>query len=203
MKFASAPEHDLVVQRIQDSVAVKQMVLQDADYLNTVRAAARAIVEALRAGKKVLFFGNGGSAADAQHLAAELTGRYLQDRPSLAGISLTANSSSVTAIGNDYSFEMIFARQLQGLGSQGDVAVGISTSGNSKNVLKAIEAATAKGMITIGLSGATGGELRRLVNYCLCVPSTDTPRIQEMHILTGHIICEIVEKEMSSAGHLS
>jgi D-sedoheptulose 7-phosphate isomerase len=199
----AARDYDLVVRRIQDSVAVKQLALEDRNYIDTVRAAANAIAEALKKGHKVLFFGNGGSAADAQHLAAELTGRYLKERPSLAGMTLTTNTSSLTAIGNDYSYDFVFSRQLQGLGSAGDVAVGISTSGNSVNVLKAMEVAKAKGMITLGLSGKTGGKLRDMVDYCVCVPSTETPRIQEVHILTGHIICEIIETELFNASHLS
>lgn len=194
-------DYDLVVRRIRDSVAVKQLALEDRNYIDTVRAAAKAMAESLRNGHKVLFFGNGGSAADAQHLAAELTGRYLQERPSLAGMTLTTNTSSLTAISNDYSYDLVFARQLQGLGSPGDVAVGISTSGNSVNVLKAMEVAKAKGMVTLGLSGKSGGKLRDIVDYCVCVPSTETPRIQEVHILTGHIMCEIVERELFCAGN--
>jgi D-sedoheptulose 7-phosphate isomerase len=198
-----ASEVDLVERRIRDSIAVKQRALEDQDYLATVRAAARIISTALRQGHKVLFFGNGGSAADAQHLAAELTGRYLKERPSLAGLALTANTSSLTAIGNDYSYDWIFARQVQGLGAKGDVAVGITTSGHSANVLKAMEVARAMGLVTVGLAGKTGGELRDLVDYCVCVPSLDTPRIQEAHILTGHIICEIVETELFHERDLS
>lgn len=184
---------DLVLRRIQDSIAVKQLLQNDQVYVETVSLVGKEIASALGRGNKVLFFGNGGSAADAQHLAAELTGRYLKERPSLAGMALTTNTSSLTAIGNDYSYDLVFARQLEGLGAKGDVAVGITTSGNSENVIRAMAVAKAKGLITVGLTGGTGGKLCTVVDYCLCVPSTDTPRIQESHILTGHIICEIVE----------
>jgi len=135
------------------------------------------------------------SAADAQHLAAELTGRYLKERPALPALTLTANTSALTAIANDYSYDLVFSRQLQALGNKGDVAFGISTSGNSQNVIKAMEMAAAQGLVTVGLTGATGGRLRTAVTHCLCVPSTDTPRIQECHILTGHILCEIIESQ--------
>ena len=155
-----------------------------------------AMADALRKGHKIFFMGNGGSAADAQHLTAEFTGRYLRERIPLPAIALNVNTSSLTAIGNDYSFDMVFARQLQALGAEGDVVVGLSTSGNSKNVLCAIEAARAKRMITVGLSGDSGGRLQKSVDYCFCVPSKETPRIQESHILIGHILCEIVENEL-------
>lgn len=199
----SATDCDLVVRRIQDSIAVKQLALQDETFIAIVYRAAKVIAGALKEGHKVVFFGNGGSAADAQHLAAELTGRCLKERPSLPGMTLTANTSSLTAIANDYSYDLVFARQLQGLGSAGDVAVGISTSGNSANVLKAMEVARTKRMITVGLTGNSGGKLRQMVDYCVCVPSSETPRIQEVHILTGHIICEIIEMEIVNAGHFS
>ena len=153
---------------------------------------------ALAAGRKVLFFGNGGSAADAQHLAAELAGRFLAERRSLPGIAITTNTSALTAIGNDYSFEDVFARQLEGLGAAGDIAFGISTSGNSKNVLRAMEVATSKQMVTVGLSGR-GVKLRAAAGHCICIPSDQTPRIQEAQILTGHILCEIVEKKLFSS----
>jgi len=194
---------DLARRRIQESIAVHQLLLDSAAYLETVAQVAAAIARALANGGKVMFFGNGGSAADAQHLAAELTGRYLKERPSFAGMTLTANTSSLTAIGNDYSFDDVFARQLQGLGAAGDVAVGISTSGNSRNVLNALRAAQAKGIVTVGLTGSGGGALASAADYCLCVPSADTPRVQEGHILTGHIICELVENALTAPGSLS
>ncbi|WP_448208329.1 D-sedoheptulose 7-phosphate isomerase [Azospirillum sp. sgz302134] len=161
-----------------------------------VAAAAGLMIEGLRAGGKVLFCGNGGSAADAQHLAAELTGRYLRDRPPLAAVALTVDTSALTAIANDYSYDEVFARQVRGLGRAGDVLVGISTSGNSRNVVAALEAARALGLRTIGLTGAAGGRMKELCDVCLCVPSTDTPRIQEMHIAAGHMLCELVENAL-------
>jgi len=185
----------LARQRILESISLKNDLLKDVVYPEAVSAAAAAMSQAIRQGNKILFFGNGGSAADAQHLAAELVGRYLRERPALPAIALTTNTSVLTAIANDYAYEQVFARQIEALGNRGDVAIGITTSGNSSNVLRAMETASTKGLVTIGLTGATGGKLRALVAHCLCVPSTDTPRIQECHILTGHILCEIVESQ--------
>ena len=158
-----------------------------------IEAAAGLLIDGLKGGGKVLFCGNGGSAADSQHLAAELTGRYLRDRAPLAAVALTVDTSALTAIANDYSYDEVFARQVRGLGRPGDVLVGISTSGNSRNVVAALEAARALGMRTVGLTGAAGGRMKELCDVCLCVPSTDTPRIQEMHIAAGHMLCELVE----------
>ena len=183
--------------RIQENIALGRALLEDKLYLATVWEVGEAMSSALAAGRKVLFFGNGGSAADAQHLAAELAGRFLAERRSLPGIAITTNTSALTAIGNDYSFEDVFARQLEGLGAAGDIAFGISTSGNSKNVLRAMEVATSKQMVTVGLSGR-GGKLRAAAGHCICIPSDQTPRIQEAQILTGHILCEIVEKKLFS-----
>jgi D-sedoheptulose 7-phosphate isomerase len=186
------------VQRIADSIAVKQRLLNDEQYLADLSAVGVAMADALRSGCKILLLGNGGSAADAQHFAAELAGRYMRERAPLAAMALTVNSSSLTAIGNDYGYDMVFARQLQGLGSKGDVVVGLTTSGNSTNVLRAMEVCKAKCMVSVGMTGKTGGSLRQLVDFCLCVPSEETPRIQEAHILTGHILCEIIEDELFS-----
>ncbi|CAO3383440.1 D-sedoheptulose 7-phosphate isomerase [Azospirillum argentinense] len=160
---------------------------------DSIAAAAALMIDGLRTGGKVLFCGNGGSAADSQHLAAELTGRYLRDRPPLAAVALTVDTSALTAIANDYSYDEVFARQVRGLGRPGDVLVGLSTSGNSRNVVAALEAARAIGLQTIGLTGAGGGRMKELCDICLCVPSSDTPRIQEMHIAAGHMLCELVE----------
>jgi D-sedoheptulose 7-phosphate isomerase len=184
---------DLVRDRIQASISVKQALLSDATFHATVVQAAMQIVKALRAGGKVIFCGNGGSAADAQHLAAEFTGRYLKERRALPALALHANTSSLTAIGNDYGFDLIFARQLEALGKEGDVLLGISTSGNSRNVLRAMEVAKAKSIYTIALTGS-GGKMKDLADCAICIPSEETPRIQECHILTGHIICEIAEE---------
>jgi len=158
-----------------------------------VEAAADRLIHALRQGGKILFCGNGGSAADSQHLAAELTGRYLKNRPALAAVALTVDSSALTAIGNDFGFETIFSRQVQALGRPGDALLALSTSGNSPNVVAAVQAARALGMITVGLTGAGGGALGDLCDLCIRVPSRDTPRIQEMHIAVGHMICELIE----------
>lgn len=162
-----------------------------------VAAAAGLAIEALRGGGKLLFCGNGGSAADCQHLAAELTGRYLKDRPPLPAVALTVDTSALTAIANDYSYDEVFARQVRALGRPGDLLVGISTSGNSRNVVAALRAARDGGLRTVGLTGARGGAMAELCDLCLCVPSTDTPRIQEMHIAAGHMMCELIENALS------
>jgi len=190
---------DLVRDRIQGSLDVKKTMLLDAHFHELIARAAMQVVKSLRAGGKVFFFGNGGSAADAQHLAAEFTGRYLKERQALPAMALSVNSSSVTAIGNDYGFDHVFARQLEAFGKEGDVAIGISTSGNSRNVIRAMEAAKSKSIFTIALTGASGGLLRDLVDCPICIPSEETPRIQECHILTGHIICEIAEEMLLEA----
>jgi D-sedoheptulose 7-phosphate isomerase len=164
---------------------------------DAVEAAAKTIADALRAGGKILFCGNGGSAADAQHLAAELMGRYLIERAPLPAMALNANTSTLTAIGNDYGFDEVFARQVKGIGRRGDVLVAISTSGNSGNVLRALEQARALGIATVGLTGESGGKMLSLCDQCICVPSPRTPRIQEMHIAVGHMICELVEEALA------
>jgi D-sedoheptulose 7-phosphate isomerase len=187
-----------VLKSIEHSIAVKQALLQNSDFLAMLNTVGMSMVGALREGHKFFFMGNGGSAADAQHLAAEFVGRYLREREPLPAIALSVNTSSLTAIANDYSYEVVFARQLQALGAEGDVAIGLSTSGNSRNILHAMEAAKAKHMITVGLSGESGGQLRKRVDYCFCAPSRETPRIQEAHIMIGHLLCEIVESELFS-----
>ncbi len=187
--------HPLIASRVADHIALASSLLQDERYLAAVTSAAAAMVAALRSGHKVLFFGNGGSAADAQHLAAELTGRFLRERRSLPGLALSTNTSAVTAIGNDYGYDEVFARPLSGLGAAGDIAFGLSTSGNSPNVLRAMHVAKEKQMVTVGLSGRAG-KLAAQVDHAICIPSDATPRIQEAHILTGHILCEIIETEL-------
>lgn len=156
-----------------------------------------AVVAALARGNTVFFFGNGGSAADSQHLAAELVGRFTLERRPLPGLALTTDTSILTSIGNDYGFDQIFIRQIQGLGRPGDVAIGLSTSGNSPNVLQAIGAARAGGMVTVALTGLGGGKLADQVDFCLRVPSTDTARIQESHIAIGHLICQGVDEALA------
>lgn len=167
---------------------------------DAIEAAAIMVVEALKQGHKVLFFGNGGSAADAQHWAAELSGRYKVERGGLAGIALTTDTSAITAIGNDYGFEFIFSRQVEALGREGDVLVGISTSGNSPNVLRAFEKGKSLGCKSIGFSGRGGGVMAPLCDVNLIVPSNDTPRIQEMHGLIGHILCQAVDDAYAPKG---
>ena len=181
---------------IEASIAVKQQLLQDADLVSAMAQASRTLVEAFRRGNKPLLFGNGGSAADAQHIAAEFVGRVAFDRAPLPALALSVNTSAVTAIGNDYGFDLLFARQIEALARPGDVAIGISTSGNSPNVLQGLSAARKLGLHTVALTGASGGKMKGAADLCLCAPSNDTPRIQECHILIGHIISELVEESM-------
>ena len=154
---------------------------------------AAVMIAAIRRGRRIFFFGNGGSAGDAQHLAGELLGRFLYDRPALAGQALTTDTSTITAVANDYSYAEVFARQIAGLGRRGDVAVGITTSGHSPNVLKAFQQAKRLGLITVALTGGTGGAAAKAADYAIIVPSRSTPRIQESHITLGHALCELVE----------
>jgi len=188
--------NSLAGRRIAESIAVKQLLLEDEAFIEALEKTATRVASAVRSGHKVMFMGNGGSAADAQHLAAEFTGRYLQERRALAGMALNVNTSAITAIANDYSFDKIFARQIEALGLPGDVAIGLSTSGNSRNLVLAMQAAREREMITVALTGKTGGLLKDVVDVCLRVPSIETPRIQECHIMAGHILCEIVENEL-------
>jgi D-sedoheptulose 7-phosphate isomerase len=178
---------------LKESIAVKHEVLKTLTPL--IEKAARAMAAALKAGRQILFFGNGGSAGDAQHLAAELISRYRLERKSLAAVALTTDTSIITAIGNDYSFDAIFARQVEGLAKNGDIAFGLSTSGNSKNVIAGLEKAKQLGCLTIGLTGRAG-RIPEIVDIALKVPSPVTPRIQESHITIGHILCGLVEEEL-------
>ena len=182
--------------RVGENLALTQKLLENRGVLDTLESIAQEVIRTLSAGGKVLLFGNGGSAADAQHIAAELVGRFKRERKGLPAIALTVNTSTLTAIANDYGPEHVFARQVEALGQPGDLAIGISTSGASPNVLRALEAAKASGLITVGLTGRNGGELRSSVQHCLQVPSDNTPRIQEAHILLGHILCEYVEESL-------
>jgi len=186
----------LVKARIRDCTSVLESLLQSSDYLTAVVDVAEAMTKCLRSGNKILFFGNGGSAADAQHLAAELSGRFLKERKSLSGLALTTNTSVLTAIGNDYSFDEVFSRQIQGIANPSDLAFAITTSGNSPNVLKAVNVARQIGLVTVGLTGRTGGKLATAVDLCIKIPSDQTPRIQEAHILTGHTLCELIEESL-------
>ena len=195
MKQANDFEHR-VRTLVQASIAAKQSMLDNPELISTVAKASAILTEAFQKGNKALFFGNGGSAADAQHIAAEFVGRFAFNRRALPALALSVNSSCLTAIGNDYGFDQVFARQLEALAEQGDVAVGISTSGNSRNVLSAMATAKEMRLHTVGLTGGTGGELRGKVDHCICVPCSQTPRIQECHILIGHILSELVEREL-------
>jgi D-sedoheptulose 7-phosphate isomerase len=181
----------IISQRIEASIVVKQKLLR---YAEIYAGVAERMIRAFRAGNKILLFGNGGSAADAQHIAAEFVGRYYLDRPALPAQALTVNTSSLTAIGNDYAYDQIFSRQIEAFGKVGDVAIGISTSGNSRNVVEALRVARSNGIVTVGMTGESGGQLKEEADYCICVPSSDTPRIQEGHILVGHVLCELVEQ---------
>jgi D-sedoheptulose 7-phosphate isomerase len=190
----------IALENIAGSIAVKQAFLGDAGLLAACVKAAEVLSGALRAGRRAFLMGNGGSAADAQHIAAELVGRYKRERRGLPVMALTVNTSCLTAIGNDYSYEMVFARQIEAFAARGDVAIGISTSGNSRNVVQALAAARKIGARTIGLAGRGGGQMRAVADVCLCVPSDETPRIQESHILIGHILSDIVERELFEHG---
>ncbi len=185
-----------IAELIGASVAVKQAIMQDADLLFKIRKSVDILVEKLGKGQKVLFCGNGGSAADAQHLAAELSGRFYKNRPPLFAEALHVNSSYVTAVANDYSYEEIYARLVLAMGRKEDVLIGISTSGNSSNVVKAMEEARKLGMITIGMTGHKKGKMDDFSDIVIKVPSEDTPRIQEAHILIGHIICQFTEEAL-------
>ena len=192
---ATADFEKIIRRRIRESARVKLAILRGSQ-AKTAAAVAQVLVEAFRAGRQAFFFGNGGSAADAQHLAAELVGKYYFDRPPLPALALATNSSCVTAIGNDYGYQHTFTRQLEAHGRAGDVAVGLSTSGNSRNVLAALRAAQKRGMITVGMTGSRISKMAEVCRYLIQVPSEETPRIQEGHMLIGHVLCEIVESEL-------
>ncbi|MBO7497366.1 MAG: D-sedoheptulose 7-phosphate isomerase [Salinivirgaceae bacterium] len=181
---------------IEDSIATKQAIVSGQTLMQTASKIADAITLCYRNGGKVLFCGNGGSAADAQHLAAELSGRFYFDRPPLDAEALHVNSSYVTAVANDYTYDEIYSRYVNGVGKKGDVLIGISTSGNSENILRALKVAKSKGLVTVAMTGESGGKMKDVVDYLLNVPSTDTPRIQEAHIMLGHIFCQIVEEDL-------
>lgn len=180
---------------IRASIETKQQFLDSPDLVSCIQGIVDVIVEAFRNNKRVYFCGNGGSAADAQHLAAEFSGRFYLDRKALPAEALHCNTSYLTAVGNDYSYDVIYARLIEGLGHEGDILIGLSTSGNSANIVKAFETARDKKMITVGFTGMSGGALRPLSDFLINIPSTDTPRIQESHILAGHIVCQLVEEK--------
>jgi len=180
---------------ITSSIEVKNKILSDDKTLQAIKDIVYVLVTAFKNGNKILFCGNGGSAADAQHLAAEFTGRFYTDRDALPAEALHCNTSYLTAIGNDYGYDVIYSRLIKGIGKKGDVLIGLSTSGNSENILKAFETARENKMITVAFTGDSGGKLKKLSDYIITIPSDDTPRIQECHILVGHIICQLVEEQ--------
>ena len=184
----------LIDQFVAESVRVKSRFFEE--NRDRIARTAETIAHGLRNGRKVLFFGNGGSAADAQHLAAELVGRFGPDRSALPGIALTTDTSILTALGNDYGYDKVFSRQIEALGQPGDTALGISTSGNSPSVLGALDVARARGLFTVGLTGETGGKMNDRAEVLFRVPSKQTPRIQETHILLGHILCDLIDREL-------
>jgi len=190
---------------IEGSIAVKQRLLGDTVLISSIARVSEVSLAAIKNGNKLLLFGNGGSAADAQHIAAEFIGRFAFDRPALPALALSVNTSCLTAIGNDYGFDQVFSRQLEALARPGDVAIGFSTSGNSPNVLHAISTAKKMGLQTVALTGTPGGKLKQAadLDHCVCVPSSETPRIQECHILIGHIVSELVEQELYAKGRVS
>lgn len=187
---------DKIKSIITSSIHTKQLLLNDPVLMGTIEKVTEVVAAAFSAGNKVLFCGNGGSAADAQHLAAEFSGRFYTDRDPLPSEALHCNSSYITAVANDYGYDVVYSRIVKGMGKRGDVLIGLSTSGNSVNIMKAMEQAAEIGMINVVLTGESGGKLRNMCDYLINVPSSDTPRIQESHIMIGHIICELVEKEL-------
>lgn len=188
-----------IKKEIQKTQSVLALIAEDADLLKKIEAASQQCITALRAGHKILFAGNGGSAADSQHLAAELVGRLNYDRPGIAAIALTTDTSALTAIGNDYSFEDLFARQLNAIGQAGDIFVGISTSGKSANILKAFDVARSKGIISIGFTGKIAPMMAEHCDHVINVPSTETSKIQECHIMLGHVICGLIQDAIYGA----
>jgi D-sedoheptulose 7-phosphate isomerase len=191
---------DYIKEQIKKSYETKQNIYEDNDLLDKITDVAKRCVELYKTDKKTILAGNGGSAADAQHIAAELVGRYGFDRPSIPSLALTTDTSNLTAIGNDYGYDKVFSRQLEGMGQSGDIFIGISTSGNSQNLINAFEVAKKKGILSIALVGKDGGKMAKMADIALVVPSDSTPRIQESHILIGHIICDIIEKEIFGDG---
>jgi len=185
---------DKIQQIIQASINTKQAILQDPTLLSTIEKTVAAVTTAFKEGNRVYFCGNGGSAADAQHLAAEFSGRFYTDRKALPAEALHCNTSYLTAVANDYNYDVIYSRMIDGIGQKGDVLIGLSTSGNSKNIINAFEVSREKGIITVGFTGSTGGKMKDLSDFLINVPSNDTPRIQESHITIGHILCQLVEE---------
>jgi len=192
--------NQFITQQIEDSYQIKQKILNDNTLVSLISEVAQKAVDTYKNGNKTLIAGNGGSAADAQHIAGEFVSKFYFDRPALSSQALTTDTSILTSIANDYGFEQLFARQIQANGSAGDMFIAISTSGNSGNIIEALKECKKKGIITVGLTGETGGRMTELCDYCIKVPSSSTPRIQESHILIGHIICSVVEESLFGKG---
>ena len=186
--------------QVKKSIDVKQQFLNNIELMNLIKEVSSKIVEAYKNGNKTLIAGNGGSAADAQHIAGEFVSKFYFDRPGLASLALTTDTSIITAIGNDYGYDTLFSRQVQANGVKGDVFIGISTSGNSANIIEALKECKEKGIISVGFTGENGGEMAELCDFCIKVPSNETPRVQEVHILIGHIICAVVEEVIFGKG---
>lgn len=189
-------KQSIIKANLQDSLDLKKAILSNQRILDSIEKIANAIVQCYKNKGKVLFCGNGGSAADAQHLAAELSGRYYYDRPPLSSEALHVNTSYLTAVANDYSYDQVYARLLKAIGNDGDIIIGLSTSGNSKNVVEALKVARAQGLMTVCFTGEGGGEMKEFADLHLEIPSKDTPRIQECHMLVGHTLCQIVEESL-------
>jgi D-sedoheptulose 7-phosphate isomerase len=187
---------DFIKEKIQASVDVKIKLLNNPHLIEAIKAVAEEMAKVFKNDGKVLFCGNGGSAADAQHISAELSGRFYKDREPLNSEALHVNTSYLTAVANDYSYDEVYSRMVKASGRKGDILVGISTSGNSPNILRALETANQRGLITVGLTGESGGKMKDVCHFLIPIPSRDTPRIQESHILVGHILCEMVEREL-------
>lgn len=189
-----------IADQVKKSYEVKQAVYADKELMSLIEEVASKTIEIYKNGNKTLIAGNGGSASDAQHIAGEFVSKFYFDRPGLASLALTTDTSILTAIGNDYGYEKLFSRQVQANGVKGDIFIGISTSGNSNNVIEALKECKNKGIITVGLTGKSGGKMKEFCDYCICVPSSETPRVQEAHILIGHIVCAVVEEELFGKG---
>ena len=185
-----------IKQIIQASIDTKQQILQNEELLSTIQKVVDVITGAFKKGNRVYFCGNGGSAADAQHLAAEFSGRFYTDRKALPAEALHCNTSYLTAVANDYGYDVVYSRMIEGIGQTGDILIGLSTSGNSVNIIKAFDVAKEKGIVTVAFTGITGGQMKSISDYLINIPSSDTPRIQECHITIGHIICQLVEEKV-------
>ena len=192
--------NEYISNQVKKSIGVKQKLLDSQELMNLIQEVALKCVEVYKNENKTLIAGNGGSAADAQHIAGEFVSRFYFDRPGLASMALTTDTSIMTAIGNDYGYEKLFSRQVQANGVKGDMFIGISTSGNSANVIEALKECKEKGIITVGLTGEKGGKMAEMCDFCIKVPSNETPRVQEAHILIGHIICAVVEETIFGKG---